>query len=143
MRPLILLAVLAAPFVLLYRRRKKIATWIVRQGLGEAAATPVPALPAPSPPQVTPLQTGQPLTPAATARRTAVALAAVSFYLRATGGAVEALAPAGVTLSAVTVVILVFTGWLGGELVYRHRVGIEDGAALGLARAGVSDRTGR
>lgn len=73
----------------------------------------------------------------------AVALAAVSFYLRATGGAVEALAPAGVTLSAVTVVILVFTGWLGGELVYRHRVGIEDGAALGLARAGVSDRTGR
>ncbi|HAH05810.1 MAG TPA: hypothetical protein DCM05_04660 [Elusimicrobia bacterium] len=64
----LLLAVLAAPFVLLYRRRKKIATWIVRQGLGEAAATPVPALPAPSTPQVTPLQTGQPLTPAATAR---------------------------------------------------------------------------
>ncbi len=31
--------------------------------------------------------------------------------------------PAGLTLSALTVVILLFTGWLGWSLVYRDRVG--------------------
>jgi uncharacterized membrane protein len=55
-----------------------------------------------------------------------VALAAVSFYLRATSGAEEAIAPVGVTLSFVTVLGLLVTGWLGGELVYRHGVGVED-----------------
>ncbi|HEY8615001.1 DUF2231 domain-containing protein [Phenylobacterium sp.] len=57
----------------------------------------------------------------------AVALAAVSFYLRSTAGAQEAVAPAGVTLSMATLAIMLFTAWLGGELVYRHRVGIDAG----------------
>lgn len=56
----------------------------------------------------------------------AVVLAAVSFYLRASGGAEAALAPAGVVLSVLVVAILLFTGWLGGELVYRHHVGVSD-----------------
>lgn len=37
----------------------------------------------------------------------------------------------GVILSAVAVVILAFTGWKGGELVFRHRVGVHDGGHAG------------
>lgn len=59
----------------------------------------------------------------------AVALAAFSFYLRATQGAEEAVAPAGVTLSAVVAVLLLFNGWMGWALVYRHHVGVADIAA--------------
>ena len=32
----------------------------------------------------------------------------------------------GFVLSLIAVVILVFTGWMGGELVFRHRVGVAD-----------------
>jgi len=32
--------------------------------------------------------------------------------------------PAGLVLSALTVALMLVTGWLGGELVYRHRVGV-------------------
>jgi len=32
--------------------------------------------------------------------------------------------PTGLILSALVVLILLFTGWLGGSLVYRHRIGI-------------------
>jgi uncharacterized membrane protein len=56
----------------------------------------------------------------------AVALAAVSFYLRATQGAEAAVAPAGVTLSAVVAGLLLFNGWMGWALVYRHHVGVSD-----------------
>jgi len=33
----------------------------------------------------------------------------------------------GVYLSGVAFLILGFTGWKGGELVFRHRVGVSDG----------------
>lgn len=56
----------------------------------------------------------------------AVALAAVNFYLRAEQGAVAALAPGGVALSAVVVGLLLFNGWMGWALVYRHHVGVAD-----------------
>ncbi|MBV9433065.1 MAG: DUF2231 domain-containing protein [Hyphomicrobiales bacterium] len=32
--------------------------------------------------------------------------------------------PTGLILSGVTVLVLLFTGWMGWSLVYRHRVGI-------------------
>jgi uncharacterized membrane protein len=32
--------------------------------------------------------------------------------------------PTGLILSALTVVVMLFTGWLGGSMVYRHRVGV-------------------
>lgn len=35
-----------------------------------------------------------------------------------------AVVPVGLVLSAVTVVLLLVTGWLGGSLVYRHGVGV-------------------
>ncbi|RCS23468.1 DUF2231 domain-containing protein [Phyllobacterium salinisoli] len=36
-----------------------------------------------------------------------------------------AVVPTGLILSAVVVLILLVTGWLGGSLVYRHRVGVD------------------
>ena len=32
--------------------------------------------------------------------------------------------PTGLILSALVVLILLFTGWLGWTMVYRHRVGV-------------------
>jgi uncharacterized membrane protein len=32
--------------------------------------------------------------------------------------------PIGIVLSAVTVIILLFTGWMGWSMVYRHHVGV-------------------
>ena len=32
--------------------------------------------------------------------------------------------PTGLVLSALVVLLLLFTGWMGGSLVYRHRVGV-------------------
>jgi uncharacterized membrane protein len=34
------------------------------------------------------------------------------------------IVPTGLILSAVVVLMLLFTGWLGGSLVYRHHVGV-------------------
>ena len=34
--------------------------------------------------------------------------------------------PTGLTLSVVTVLLMGVTGWLGGSLVYRHRVGVRN-----------------
>lgn len=34
--------------------------------------------------------------------------------------------PTGLILSIVTVVVMAVTGWLGGTLVYRHRVGVKN-----------------
>jgi uncharacterized membrane protein len=56
----------------------------------------------------------------------AVVLAAANFFIRASTGAETAVEPTGVTLSALVTVMLVINGWLGGELVYRHHVGVSD-----------------
>jgi uncharacterized membrane protein len=58
----------------------------------------------------------------------AVLLEIVNVWLRAARGAEVAIAPTGVILSAVVTAILVGTGWLGGEMVYRRHVGVSDGA---------------
>ena len=49
----------------------------------------------------------------------------VSWYLRFTEGP-AAVVPTGLILSAVAVVIMLFTGWQGGEMVFRHRVAVYD-----------------
>ena len=48
-----------------------------------------------------------------------------SFYARYSEGP-SATAPKGLLLSLIAVCILLFTGWKGGELVFRHRVGVLD-----------------
>jgi uncharacterized membrane protein len=53
----------------------------------------------------------------------ALALSAASFVLRRRDAS-TAVVPAGLALSAMTGAILLFTGWLGGELAYRHRIGV-------------------
>ena len=55
----------------------------------------------------------------------AVTVAAVNLILRL-GDPVDAIMPTGLILSAAVALILSFTGWLGGELVFRHRVGVAD-----------------
>jgi len=48
-----------------------------------------------------------------------------SFYWRYRYGPAGVL-PLGLTLSLVAVAIMVFTGWKGGEMVFRHRVAVYD-----------------
>lgn len=54
---------------------------------------------------------------------TAVVLEVVNLVLRFNND--DAVGSIGVYLSGIVVVILLYSGWLGGELVYRHRVGVE------------------
>jgi uncharacterized membrane protein len=56
----------------------------------------------------------------------AVVLAAVNLYLRTSQGTEATVAPAGVALSAVVTVLLLFNGWMGWEMVYRKHVGVAD-----------------
>ena len=53
----------------------------------------------------------------------ALALSAVNLAIRQPDAA-KAVVPTGLALSALTGAMLLFTGWLGGELSYRHRVGV-------------------
>jgi uncharacterized membrane protein len=56
----------------------------------------------------------------------AVVVAVASFWLRYARGVEAAVLPWGLVLSLATVCLLLFTGWCGGEMVYRHRVGVAD-----------------
>ena len=58
----------------------------------------------------------------------AVLIEVYNFYSRYEQG-VAALIPTGTVLSGIVVAILLFTGWKGWELVYRHRVGVTDSSA--------------
>ena len=60
---------------------------------------------------------------------TAVAIAIANFVLRYFQGADAAILPWGLVLSFATVGLLLFTGWMGWEMVYRHCVGIIDSTA--------------
>jgi uncharacterized membrane protein len=53
----------------------------------------------------------------------AVGLSAVSWFLRSRDAA-EAVMPTGLAISIVVALILLVTGWLGGELSYRYLVGV-------------------
>lgn len=46
-----------------------------------------------------------------------------------TRDAYTSVVPTGLILSALTVLILLVTGWLGWDMVYRHRVGVRAEAA--------------
>lgn len=55
----------------------------------------------------------------------AVLIALFNFYWRYRYGA-TGIIPTGLVMSLVVVCILLFTGWKGGELVFRHRVAVYD-----------------
>ena len=55
----------------------------------------------------------------------AVVIELYNWYSRYEHGS-AAVIPTGLILSLVVVLILVFTGWKGWEMVYRHRVGVAD-----------------
>src|SRR4051812_44316913 len=57
----------------------------------------------------------------------AVLLSLWNWYRRYEGGDAAVL-PVGLALSFVVVLILLYTGWRGWEMVYRHRVAVADQA---------------
>ena len=57
-----------------------------------------------------------------------VLIEAANWYMRYSGGT-SAIVPTGLVLSLVAVCGLLFTGWKGWEMVYRHRVGVADESA--------------
>jgi uncharacterized membrane protein len=56
----------------------------------------------------------------------AVVLALINWYIRYRYGAAPGVFPWGIWISLITVLLLLFNGWKGWELVYRHHVGIAD-----------------
>lgn len=56
----------------------------------------------------------------------ALMLAIVNAFIHSRD-AYTSVVPAGLILSALTVLILLLTGWMGWEMVYRHRVGVAEG----------------
>ncbi len=53
-----------------------------------------------------------------------------NWYARYSEGA-AAIVPTGIVLSLVVTCVLLFTGWKGWEMVYRHRVGVADQTQAG------------
>jgi len=60
---------------------------------------------------------------------TAVVLELVNFFLRLKDG--SSIGSTGVYISLVVVLILLYSGWKGGDLVYRHGIGVNDEANVG------------
>jgi uncharacterized membrane protein len=56
----------------------------------------------------------------------AVVLAAINWYLRYSTEPTAGVFPAGFWISLATVLLLLFNGWKGWELVYRHHVGVSE-----------------
>jgi len=60
---------------------------------------------------------------------TAVVLSLINFWLRYRDGI--AAYPTALWISLAVVVLLLFNGWMGWELVYKYRVGIADDLPIG------------
>jgi uncharacterized membrane protein len=56
----------------------------------------------------------------------AVLIELYNWYTRYEHGSSAVVFPAGLVLSGIVVLILLFTAWKGGEMVFRHRVGVAD-----------------
>jgi uncharacterized membrane protein len=57
-----------------------------------------------------------------------VVLALINWFIRYKSGAAAGVFPWGIWISLITVLLLIFNGWKGWEMVYRHRVGVADTA---------------
>jgi uncharacterized membrane protein len=58
----------------------------------------------------------------------AVALALINWFIRYKSGAAAGVFPWGFWISLITVLLLLFNGWKGWEMVYRYHVGVADTA---------------
>jgi len=56
----------------------------------------------------------------------AVLVSLYNFYVRYEAGAAAGIGTMEIVLSGLVVLLLLFSGWLGGEMVFRHRVGMTD-----------------
>jgi uncharacterized membrane protein len=56
---------------------------------------------------------------------TVVVIEAVNWFYRFNSGS-DAVLMTGLILSLIAILILIVTGWLGGELVFKKRVGVAD-----------------
>jgi uncharacterized membrane protein len=56
----------------------------------------------------------------------AVVIALINWYIRYRSGAAAGVLPWGIWLSLITVLLLLFNGWKGWALVYRHHVAVSD-----------------
>ena len=65
----------------------------------------------------------KPAWPHALGNTLALVLSVINAFVHSRDG-YTAVVPTGLTLSGLVVVILLFTGWMGGAMVYRHRVGV-------------------
>ena len=65
-----------------------------------------------------------------------------NWYARYAEGTAAVFAK-GLVLSFIVVCILVFTGWKGWAMVYRHRVGVTDEIATGQASTTTTTTKGR
>jgi uncharacterized membrane protein len=63
----------------------------------------------------------------------AVVLVLINWFIRYKSGATAGVFPWGIWISLITVLLLVFNGWKGWEMVYRHHVGVAD-TAQGVRR---------
>ena len=59
----------------------------------------------------------------------ALVVSLINLLLRI-GDPAAAILPTGLILSVVTVCVLLVTGWLGGELAYRYKIGVIEDEAL-------------
>jgi uncharacterized membrane protein len=55
---------------------------------------------------------------------TAVVLELVNFFIRLNND--DAIGKIGIYLSVIVVLILVYSGWKGGDLVFKHGIGVDD-----------------
>jgi uncharacterized membrane protein len=55
---------------------------------------------------------------------TAVVLEIVNFFVRLNND--SAIRGTGIVLSVIVVLILLYSGWKGGDLVFRHGIGVTD-----------------
>jgi uncharacterized membrane protein len=54
-----------------------------------------------------------------------IALSLINVFVHSRDG-YTAVVPTGIILSGIVVLIMMITGWIGGEMVYRHRIGVAD-----------------
>jgi uncharacterized membrane protein len=57
---------------------------------------------------------------------TAVVLEIVNFFVRLNNN--DAISGIGIILSVIVVLILLYSGWKGGDLVFKHGIGVRDGS---------------